>query len=501
MRTARREKIRAALSALLAAILLLSAGCGLSPTPETGPAPTEPAPHEHVWDGGVCAVCGAECVHHWRVGVCTVCGLRCAHEWRDGICRICTLRCEHDWQDGVCAICGKICEHRWRDGVCIWCGLRCEHDWQDGVCAICGLGCEHDWQEGVCGVCGLVCPHGSHDAQSRVCALCGLVVPHEYLNGVCTLCGEGPVFVTRLKDFPPEAVAPTEEHGTLECFHFPLEEGEILPGARGTKTREERRMRDMVIYTPFGYDPEKQYNVLILAPGAGHSAHQWMEKANRLSGELGRFKGCDLLDSWIAGGWIEPLIVVEVEYYLKGTPAEIALTYGRDLRERVLPFLAENYGTYASVNENGELIPAPEHFAVEGCSYGAMILWQMLPDNMDLYAYWGMLSGGYRNEGEAELIERIDAGGSGEHPIHYLYAGDGKLARGWSAYMHRIERLDRDCSCLRSGVNLSFLAVEKTTHNYSAWDTGLFNSLQMFFRSRCDASLLPPEEPAPAAKK
>ena len=520
-----KKTINSILILACAAILLLSAGCGASGTPASEPTP-EPTPeHVHLWRDGVCAacgevcghlwqdgvcsicgevcahrwldgvcrICGMTCTHKWKGGVCTVCASRCPHgEWRDGVCSLCGMRCAHQWENGVCSICGTPCAHRWLDGVCRVCGTPCAHRWEDGICSICGYGCEHEWEDGVCRICGVVCPHESHDAQSRLCAVCGMLIPHDYLNGVCTLCGEQPAFITRLKDIPADFGVPAESSGELANYHFPLNEGEIVPGAKGKKTREERSMRDMVVYTPAGYDPEKAYNVVILAPGAGHNAHFWMERANRLNGELGRVKGSELLDRLIERGYIEPMIVVSVEYYLHGAPSEIAGPYEKDLRERVLPFLAANYGTYASFGEDGSFIPAPEHFAFVGASYGAMIGWQMLPTCTDLFSYWSFLSGGFQEREEQALTERINAFVSEERPILWLYAGDGKMTQGWSPYRHRVERLNENCACLEMGRNLSFLAVEKATHNSTTWDTGLYNSLQIFFHSRYD----PTQEPA-----
>ncbi len=515
MRAARREKTRAALSALLAAILLLSAGCGASGTPASEPTP-EPTPeHAHLWrdgvctacgevcghlwqDGvcsicgevcahrwldGVCRICGMVCTHKWKGGVCTVCASRCPHgEWRDGVCSLCGMRCAHQWKNGVCIICGTACEHRWLDGVCRICGTPCAHRWVDDVCSICGYGCKHEWQDGVCRICGVVCPHESHDAKSCLCEVCGFKVAHEYENGLCVYCGEEPPFVTMLLDLPIELKNATEEKGRLENYHYLIGEGELLPGAHATVSREDRRQRDVVVYTPYGYDAGKQYNVLILAPGAGHTAHRWMEWTNLLSTKLGRLKGCEFLDRLIACGRIEPLIVVVAEYYLRDSPAEIAEIYEKDLRERVLPYIAAHYGTYASVDEDGTFIPAPEHFAFVGCSFGSMIGWQMLPENTDLFAYWGLLSGAYQND--EELTARINRRVNANCPIEYLYAGDGKRAPGWASYKNRMQKLSAAADPLEDGANLRFLAVERVGHNYPAWDTGLYNCLQVFFHNR-----------------
>lgn len=447
-----------------AALLIFAAGCGASQSPSPAEE-AEPTPHVHIWDGGVCAVCGEICEHEWSDGVCTICGMPCPHEWADSVCTICGKVCEHEWRDGVCAVCGKVCEHVWESGVCPKCGMPC--------------------------------PHPQHDPETLICPDCGQKASHEYLSGVCTRCGAKPVFITRMLDFPIESKVTTDEKGTIEYYHFALKEGEILPGKHDTVSVEDRKMRDVVVYTPYGYDENGRYNVLIVAPGAGHNAHLWMEWTNMVSQVSGRLMGRDILDRLIAQKEIEPLIVVVVEYYLHGKPEEVAVEYGRDLRERVLPFLAQNYATYASVDANGNYIPAPEHYGFLGCSFGSMVGWQMLPESTDLFGYWSLLSGAFQND--EEIFEKLMSRNAEDDPILYLYAGDGELAAAWQTYQNRIEKLSKYCLCLEEGVNLSFLAVKKVDHSYSAWDAGLYNSLQVFFQTRYDPSLLPPAEPLPSS--
>ncbi len=69
-------------------------------------------------------------------------------------------------------------------------------------------------------------------------------------------------------------------------------------------------------------------------------------------------------------------------------------------------------------------------------------------------------------------------------PIHYLYAGDGVQALGWAAYRNRMQKLGETAYPLETDANLKFLAVERVGHNYPAWDTGMYNCLQIFFRNR-----------------
>ena len=411
----------------------------------------------------------------------------------------------HDWQHGVCRSCGERCGHVWEDGVCTICEENCEHVWEDGVCRSCGVSCTHHWDSGTCRICGMACPHEHHDPNTGLCTACLMPVGHSYINLVCTRCGEGPAFVETTKEYPADAAAPTDRKGKLETYHLPRTGGGIVSGARDPEAYEDRQMLDFVVYTPFGYEPAERYNVLILTPGAGHNAHYWLERANRVSSAFGRVRGADLLDSLIAGGYIEPLIVVAVEYYLHDGPEQSAVYFEQNLRWFILPFLAENYATYATVDEYGILVPSPEHFALVGASYGAMIGWQILPDCADLFSYWGLLSGAFKHN--EEMIARINAGVGEETPIRMLYAGDGKLAPGYSAYRNRIKQVTKECACFEEGNNIIFLLAENTEHGFSTWNMGLYNCLQIFFRNEFvpgtepaaeDAETVPPVSPEPS---
>ena len=102
-----------------------------------------------------------------------------------------------------------------------------------------------------------------------------------------------------------------------------------------------------------------------------------------------------------------------------------------------------------------------------------MIGWELLAGNTDLFSYWGFLSGAFKTEEgmASQLNDRPDDA----YPIHWLYAGDGADAQGWRPYMHKTEYLDKHCGALKLGENFCFVAVEQTSHNFSAWDIGLIN--------------------------
>lgn len=96
-----------------------------------------------------------ECIsHQWDGGVCYVCGFQCIHDYDEtSFCPICLDFCSHySMKDGICSTCGYQCYHFFNDrfGGCYYCGYICSHNtFLDGLCSLCGYPqpgvhvCEH----------------------------------------------------------------------------------------------------------------------------------------------------------------------------------------------------------------------------------------------------------------------------------------------------------------------------------------------------------------------
>lgn len=160
----------------------------------------------HSYENGVCAVCGAVCVHaEYAEGKCTVCGAAepHAHTYTDGVCG-CGEICNHaEYTEGKCTVCGAAepCVHSGgtatckEQAVCEKCetayGELAAHNYgtdADGKCDACGAGCFHSYADGVCGTCSFACVHESYSEGK--CAVCSADCSHaEYLDGKCKVCG------------------------------------------------------------------------------------------------------------------------------------------------------------------------------------------------------------------------------------------------------------------------------------------------------------------------
>ena len=106
-----------------------------------------------------------------------------------------------------------------------------------------------------------------------------------------------------LEDVPSSYFDPSNEPGTLERFYYDT----------NTYDDEARDMEKFaIVYLPYGYDPddaETRYNVLYLMHGASGSESSYFGTPEE------PYDDKFLLDSMIAQGDMDPMIVVCVSYY------------------------------------------------------------------------------------------------------------------------------------------------------------------------------------------
>ena len=154
------------------------------------------------------------------------------------------------------------------------------------------------------------------------------------------------------------------------------------------------------IYTPPAYEPgTARYPVVYLQHGGGGDEDAWTD--------LGRVP--EIMDNLIAGGRIEPMIVVMSNiysdqvagrHYIAVVPPPGSrpddLSFPKALVSDLVPFIDRTYRTIADA----------EHRAVVGLSRGGMMSFYAGFANMDTFAWIGSLAGGFPNL--PGVIKKID---------------------------------------------------------------------------------------------
>ena len=172
-------------------------------------------------------------------------------------------------------------------------------------------------------------------------------------------------------DLPEELLRPAEHKGTV------LEED--YPTRDMVSDTPDRINKDVMVYLPYGYDPQGQYDVLILLHCAWADHRFWLEQERNYGSEEAPIPVSvpNLLDRMIEEGFCRPLIVVSPCIYLYDRqPSNAGNGYDYEQFEKeigidFLPWIVEKYATYAADGSRETLRAEREHFGVLGASFGA----------------------------------------------------------------------------------------------------------------------------------
>lgn len=370
----------------------------------------------------------------------------------------------------------EICQHIWQNGGCLLCGDECPHTYgiRDGLCVVCGMPCTHlSYEDGVCVYCGYRCPHDMH-TQAGSCIECGQAVAHTYSGNTCTICGAPFVFYDGIPDYG--LWYPIEQKGTVEELTYASKR-------YGTDGSSVETQKKMAVYLPYGYSREQKYNLLVIIPGTDMYETSVLYDTHEYDEYVGDVSLVNLLDNMTAAGIVQPVIVANITYF--GNTWGGTAEFGRDsnqvakeLREVILPLLAQRYSLYAEGSDEESLRQAREHMAVFGTSYGAMIVNGVLSaECRDLFSWFGSSSAfgnGNMAEAAAELRE------SSEYPVGYYYFGSGEYDRAREQSSDVYDLFVSEDGLVRKD-NSANVIVGGAGHDAKAYYVAIYNCLRRFF--------------------
>jgi len=165
--------------------------------------------------------------------------------------------------------------------------------------------------------------------------------------------GDGPAFYDA-KDVPHGAI-------TTHFYYSPVTKG----------------VRDILVYTPPGYDKKKKYPVLYLLGGSGDLAQTWY-----MHGQANF-----IMDNLLAEGKAVPMIIVMPNNQVlhRSHPKHTELTFPlieREIKEVIIPLVESNYSVIKDRHAR----------AISGLSMGGRHAQYVGLNNLDLFASVGLLS-------------------------------------------------------------------------------------------------------------
>ncbi len=258
---------------------------------------------------------------------------------------------------------------------------------------------------------------------------------------------------------PDPAVFLGYEPYTEMKYHQPPEQqGEVIEAqGEGGET--------YLIYLPYGYDPDKQYRVLIYLNGADGDPYKMLGSDYRYShGNL--WFGCAVntryfIDYLIQEGYCDPLIVVSTN--------EMIADWIGDRYLRLIQYTVDHFSTYAASSAVEDLVAARDYFAIAGPSNASQSICLAMQTMPDIFAYYGLFSGMYRQE--AALAAFKEKG-----PIRFLMMAAGEKDYQWPV----MEEVYETWSQLDNVQDSCLMIVPGADHDWVAFDAAIRHMLFYF---------------------
>lgn len=332
------------------------------------------------------------------------------------------------------------------------------------------------------------CAHAHHD-KNGICAKCGEPCLHTYVNSKCSVCGKALKFEEKLLDRSWFEECP--EKGTVESVYYATKNY----SAEGTPEIRKK----MNVYLPFGYDPSEKYDVLVLLPGyASNEDSLLVDPLTFGEEESESAMLSDLLDNIIFRKISRPVIAVNISWSANIGGTGLDWIWKNDIRQvaaemrnDIIPYLTENYSTYAAPGSSRYDEEVRQHFGMFGFSYGAEMTYSaLIPNCYDLFGWYATLSdpsiewftreAGFTPEFDAEVAGKVIA--ESDLPVNYFYSGSGGTPLEISIESSRDKyNLVRDHSEGKiNKKNSSWVCIEDCGHDSGMVLTSIFNVLQEF---------------------
>lgn len=139
------------------------------------------------------------------------------------------------------------------------------------------------------------------------------------------------------------------------------------------------------VYLPYGYDENKQYNIMYFTHGTNETQESFIcnEQVK------------NAVDNMIEMGICEPFIMVCPTYYYeyesRSTDHKVFVT---EVRKDLMPAVEAAYSTYAETVDDAGFIASREHRAFAGYSQGSSVCWTLSYEMYDRAKWFLPMAGG-----------------------------------------------------------------------------------------------------------
>jgi len=247
--------------------------------------------------------------------------------------------------------------------------------------------------------------------------------------------GTGKSFPRELAKIPDGYYSGAGQLGTLTDLYYETYESKTYDQKSKVLTKH------AVVYLPYGYSEEIQYNVFYLMHGG------WSNETTYLGtpDQPNVFK--NVLDHAIEDGKIQPMIVVCPTYNNESASDSgdyslaLVLTnnYHNELVNDLIPAVEGKYSTYAEETTNEGIRASRDHRAFCGFSMGSVATWRTFEYCLDYFRYFMPSSGNLTSDGAYMASIVRDSGH--EWNDFFIFAASGTDDFAYSAFRQQIEAM------------------------------------------------------------
>lgn len=289
-----------------------------------------------------------------------------------------------------------------------------------------------------------------------------------------------PQLINRTTPYPVSYATVAERRGTVEELTYSTRD--YVTGNGGA------RSNNAYVYLPYGYTPERKYNILYLVHG------HYGDASTFLSVENGLLR--NVLDHMIAQGDIDPMIVVTPTYNYGSPTANYvdAGSYCRALPEELhhdlIPLVESRYSTYATTTDDEGIAASRDHRAIGGFSMGGVTTWFAFDERLPDYRFFLPFSGDCWSLGSFQgqnnptgttnyLVRRISEQGYSASGF-YIWAAAGTSDSAYGEILSQIRGMAARSDAF-SLSNMTFHEKEGARHEYAPMVEYLYNALPFLF--------------------
>lgn len=221
--------------------------------------------------------------------------------------------------------------------------------------------------------------------------------------------------------------------------------------------QENKGNDELLVWTPYGYDPTVRYEVVMLINGGGGDLHDWIDKIEYVKSKPLPFQ---YIYDWITyEDLCKPFIVCTISNRSDKLLAAAEIV-------RALSYVAAHYSTYAKDGSYASIIQARKHFTVGGLSNGCITAHYFNSYKLEYAANYICLSSS-RNFGLREPFESYD----GQYRINKYFGACGKMDGGM--YQAGIN----DYRYLEPYADASVFVTYDYGHDWSTWGYAIYDAI------------------------